>query len=93
MPSLKTTVVNVRNGGVCDIYVGRPSPWGNPFVANRDGTREEVIEKYRTWLARRPDLIARLGELQGKRLGCWCHPLPCHADILAELADAQHAQV
>ena len=29
------------------IYVGRPSKWGNPFVIGRDGSRDEVIAKYR----------------------------------------------
>jgi hypothetical protein len=31
-------------------YVGRPSALGNPFVVGRDGSREEVIAKYRRWL-------------------------------------------
>jgi hypothetical protein len=33
-------------------YVGRPSPLGNPWVIGRDGTREEVLAKYRAWLRR-----------------------------------------
>ncbi len=28
-----------------DVYVGRPSKWGNPFVIGRDGRRGEVIRK------------------------------------------------
>jgi hypothetical protein len=32
--------------------------------------------------------MAALPELRGKRLVCYCHPLPCHGDVLAELADA-----
>ena len=32
------------------VYVGRPSPLGNPFQIGRDGTREQVIAKYSTWL-------------------------------------------
>jgi hypothetical protein len=35
-----------------DVYVGRPSKWGNPFVIGRDGSREEVIAKYRAWIVR-----------------------------------------
>ena len=35
----------------------------------------------------RPDLLARLGELRGKRLACWCAPKSCHGDVLAELAE------
>lgn len=36
----------------------------------------------------REQLRRRLPELRGKRLACWC-PLdqPCHADVLAELAN------
>lgn len=30
-----------------DVYIGRPSKWGNPFVIEKDGTRKEVIEKYK----------------------------------------------
>jgi hypothetical protein len=26
-----------------------------------------------------------LFELKGKILGCWCHPLPCHGDVLVKL--------
>jgi hypothetical protein len=70
-----------------DVYIGRPSKWGNPFVIGRDGTREQVIAKYRAYILRRPELIAALLELRGKTLGCWCAPQPCHGEVLAELAD------
>lgn len=32
------------------VYIGRPSPLGNPFVIGPDGDRNEVVAKYRTWL-------------------------------------------
>lgn len=70
-----------------DIYVGRPSKWGNPFVTGKDGTREEVIAKYRAWIVNQPHLMAALPELRGKVLGCWCYPKACHADVLVELAN------
>lgn len=70
-----------------DIYIGRPSKWGNPFVIGRDGTRAEVIAKYREYVLAQPALLAALPELAGKRLACWCSPKPCHGDVLAELAD------
>lgn len=70
-----------------DVYIGRPSKWGNPFSIGKDGTREQVIEKYREWLARNPALQAELTGLKGKVLGCWCAPKACHGDILAELAN------
>jgi hypothetical protein len=83
----RAKVVNKARTRQFDVYVGRPSKWGNPFRIGPDGTREEVIAKYEAWLLARPDLMAALGELRGKVLACWCAPLPCHADVLARLAD------
>ncbi|TIL97281.1 MAG: DUF4326 domain-containing protein, partial [Mesorhizobium sp.] len=60
------------------VYIGRPSKWGNPFVIGRDGSREEVIEKYRAWLASQPELLDALDELGGRDLVCWCAPQGCH---------------
>ena len=28
------------------IYCGRPSPFGNPFAIGRDGTRDDVCDKF-----------------------------------------------
>lgn len=69
------------------VYIGRPSKWGNPFLIGKDGTREDIIAKYETYLAGREDLIVALPELKGKVLLCWCAPLPCHGDVLARWAD------
>lgn len=82
---MKTTVVHITQE--FDVYIGRPSDWCNPFTIGRDGTRSEVIEKYRGYISHRKDLLARIGELRGKRLGCYCAPLACHGDVLKELAD------
>jgi len=81
-----TRVVHCRRQPF-DIYVGRPSKWGNPYVIGRDGSRDVVIAKYREYLLASPELTAALPELRGKTLGCWCKPLACHGDVLAELAD------
>jgi hypothetical protein len=78
-----------------DTYIGRAVPrsgfkasiWANLFKLGKDGTRDEIIAKYRAWLFTQPDLMARLPELKGKVLGCWCAPEACHGDILAELAN------
>lgn len=72
-----------------DVYVGRPSIWGNPFAIGRDGAREDVINKYRKWLMSREDLLGLLPTLRGKVLACWCYPKPCHADVLVELANRE----
>ena len=72
-----------------DVYIGRPSKWGNPFVIGVDGTRAEVIEKYREWIATSPTLLADAKkELRGKVLGCYCAPQACHGDVLVEIANA-----
>ena len=75
-----------------DVYIGRPSKWGNPFT-HKKGTkaqivvesREEAVERYRQWIKTQPELLRALPELQGKVLGCWCKPQSCHGDALLEL--------
>lgn len=82
-------VLNKRNDPITKgaVFVGRPSKWGNPFKIGRDGTRDEVISKYRQWLLGSEELLAQLSELKGRDLYCFCSPLPCHADVLLELAN------
>ena len=70
---------------------GELGQWGNPFSHRsskyqviRVATIEEAIERYRSWLwseiaAERIDL-AELAALDGKTLGCWCAPNPCHGE-------------
>lgn len=82
--SIKPEVVHCRMQPF-DVYIGRPSEWGNPFEIGKDGTRKQVIAKYREYLLGRPELLAMLPLLKGKRLGCWCAPRACHGDVLAEL--------
>jgi hypothetical protein len=67
-----------------DVYIGRPSKWGNPFQIGQDGTREQVIRKYEEWLLSQPKLLDELMELKEKVLGCWCKPKICHGDILVK---------
>ena len=84
---MTTRVVNWKRRP-CDVYIGRPSIWGNPYSIGRHGTREEVIALYKRYLAKRPDLIQRAREeLRGKTLGCWCSPKACHGDVLARVAE------
>ena len=82
----KTIVVNGRMYAY-DVYIGRPSKWGNPFKIGDGWTREDVIWAYRRWILNQPTLLAELPELAGKRLGCWCSPLACHGDVLVELIE------
>lgn len=68
-----------------DVYIGRPGIWENPFIIGVDGTREEVIQKYRIWIKTQPELLAQIETLRGKVLGCWCSPKSCHGDVLIEI--------
>ena len=90
-------VINLHANELGDaVYVGRRShrrglggsAFGNPYKPGADGTRSEVIEKYRSWLLGQPALLDRLHELRGRRLACWCKPAACHGDVLVELVDA-----
>lgn len=74
-------VVNCKKES-CDVYIGRPSKWGNPYIIGKHGTREEVISKYEMHIMDNSQLIKDLEELKDKTLGCWCKPLACHGDIL-----------
>ena len=72
-----------------DVYIGRGSKWGNPFRIGPDGTREEVIAKYKEMVMGNKQLQERIRrELRGKVLGCFCSPHPCHGDILAQIANS-----
>jgi hypothetical protein len=87
------TVVNQKKDAY-DIYIGRPTKWGNPFTHKKNtlgkyvvNDREDAIEEYFNWITEGEGkyLLKDLSELKGKILGCWCKPLPCHGDILAQL--------
>ncbi len=85
----KTTVVNKRKAPY-DVYIGRGSKWGNPFVIGPDGNREEVIRRYRVWIKNQPELLKDIHELKCKVLGCFCKPQACHGDVLIELVEGEN---
>jgi len=78
-----------------DVYIGRPSKWGNPY-SHKEGTlaefraknRAEALEKYEKYLLENETLFNSLIELQGKTLGCWCKPNKCHGDILVKWSNS-----
>lgn len=84
----ETKVVNCRDDEY-DIFIGRPTIWGNPYIIGVDGTREEVLELYEHRIRSKPQLIKLLHFLKGKTLGCPgnCKPLACHGDILIKLVN------
>lgn len=71
-------------------YPPKDSIWANPYKVGKDGTRDEVVEKYRIYIKDKfPDLKSMLTELKGKNLGCWCRTEQaiekCHGDVLVDL--------
>ncbi len=72
-----------------DIYIGRGSKWGNPFIIGKDGNRKEVIIKYEKMILNNKILLNCLDELKDKTLGCHCKPKDCHGDVLKELVDGK----
>jgi hypothetical protein len=90
-----TNNVYIGRAGVVFIggkrYPPKQSIFANPYKVGRDGTREEVIKKYDTYIRDRiekdQDVKSRLLKLRGKNLGCWCKPEACHGDILLKLIE------
>lgn len=71
-----------------DVYIGRPSIFGNPFVMSDESQRTHVLEKYKEYFYNRveidPKFRAAALSLRGKVLGCYCKPKACHGDIIVE---------
>ena len=77
-----------------DVYIGRPSKWGNQFshlsgtlAIYKVATREDAVKAYEDWIKTQPKLLRDLKELRGKVLGCWCAPKACHGDVLLRMAN------
>ncbi len=93
-----TQVVNIRTKRgkkrpAYDVLIDRTSPFGNPHnhglckVCNIVHDRTEAIAEYKkdfyiclTDSEFRDSVLA----LKGKKLGCWCKPLPCHGDVIVD---------
>jgi hypothetical protein len=84
------------------LYVGRAMPyvpgadrtsrWANPFSVERYG-RARCLELFEAHVrANRGGLWDALEDLEGKELGCWCHPEPCHGDVLLRLLEEKKAR-
>lgn len=76
-----------------DIYIGRPSIFGNPFEIEKDGDRLEVINKFKDYFYQKinNDLQFKkaVDKLKGKVLGCWCYPKDCHARIIIDYLEGE----
>ena len=80
----------------CDVYVGDAvknsqwnlpkSPWSNPY---KRGNQED-LKKYKEYVLSNQNL--NIDSLRGKRLGHFCKPRPCHAQVLADIVRARDIQ-
>ena len=87
--------------GYISISIDRSHPYlGNPFIlknANDSQERVQVIEHYRDWLNEKiakndaavNDSLNQLVDYveSGKAIAllCWCHPKPCHGNIIKDV--------
>lgn len=66
-----TTIHNKRKESY-DVYIGRPTIFGNPFEIGKDDTRDEVVEKYRVYFEKRiqndDNFLLAVASLKNKRL-------------------------
>mgnify|MGYP003612039946 CR=1 FL=1 len=90
IPVQITKVVNKQVTENYDMYIGRGTPWGNPFaIGHGEGPdRSDVIDKYKEFFKSKisSDESFKRGILgmRGLRLACFCKPAPCHGDVIAK---------
>ena len=74
------------------MYIGRPGKGqdgylGNPWKIGVDGSRDEVISKFKDYFEHRiatdKEYFANVMSLKDKTLGCFCNG-NCHGNIIAD---------
>jgi len=105
---VKTTVVNLykepfdcyigRASSLCGPYckLEEDGYFGNPFRIGGRVSREDAVSAFREYFAKRieedSEFRRRVLELKGKRLGCYCVPLACHGDVIAQWLDGSESE-
>lgn len=89
---------NRRSAPLRAIDIGPGTPWANPFVIRRDGSREEICEQFDLWVRRGPDMRARwirdnIHLLVDQDLLCSCVPARCHGETLLRMAAEVEAKL
>jgi hypothetical protein len=100
---MTTTVVNLKHSDY-DVYLGRrgkghagtfgnPHPVGYCNICKRVHDRDDCIKEFSKYFYKRlkedPEYRQAVLALKGKTLGCFCHPLPCHGNIIANWVNRQ----
>ena len=85
-----------KGQGLGGVYVGRPTPLGNPFRLLREEDRDQVVARYAAWLEEElhrgnrevaralEELYQRLKRRGDITLLCFCAPRRCHGEVIAE---------
>ena len=80
-----------------DVYIGRPTIFGNPHRISAKMDRPTVIALYRTYLRERMKRDEKFRNailsLKGKVIGCWCKPLQCHGDVIVEIVEGWNGEI
>lgn len=89
-----TKVVNKDKGEPFDVYIGRGTPWGNPFAIGDGGMdRTDVVKKYEEYfneiILKDENKRREILGLKGKILGCHCKPQACHGDVIANFLNSE----
>jgi hypothetical protein len=92
---METKVVHIKDG--YDVYIGRPSIFGYPFIIGKHGSRYEVISKYKKYfydlIETNEDFKNQIFSLKCKKLGCYCSPQKCHGDIIVEFLENKEDEI
>ena len=84
-----TAVINVKDTRQVnhdDIFIGRPSIWGNIYKLS-EYPRNVSINRYEIYARGNIEIIKNLSMLSAKQLVCFCKPLACHGDVLVKLCN------
>jgi hypothetical protein len=92
-PIGKTIVINLSAIARAEtdklVVIDRTTKFGNPYKIAGSITRDVSLTLYRRHFLEKikdhKQFKMEVLALAGSRLGCWCKPLACHGDIIAEL--------
>jgi hypothetical protein len=82
-----------REGRREDGYFGNPCVAGRvcPVCGQVHQVGADTLPCFESFARKRiesdPEYRQKVKELQGRTLGCFCKPKPCHGDILSQLAE------
>lgn len=85
-----------------DVYIGRPSIFGNPYSSQlnanlakfkvKEGTAIEEFKRYfyKRIYEKDQEFLDALNKLTPtSNLVCWCNPRACHGDVIKEYLEAK----